>query len=135
MKKILFPILILGIILSMSDCSNDNENAVSQPAVNQPQEPDYYPYEVTNLQYTKFPENSGYEAVFNVTWDNPTDPDFLKVKHGHGIPNTDPFTPNSTGIFKPELSSLITFYCISKDGRVSKGVDCYFDYPGYPTRD
>jgi len=41
MRKILLPVLVLGIILSMSDCdSNDSKGGDSGNS-------EYYPYEVT----------------------------------------------------------------------------------------
>jgi len=117
MKKILFPILVFGIILTMSDCDN-NEAVDSQ----------YYPYEVTNLQYTII---KGELVGVEVTWDVPNDPNFSHVKYGLGLPDTDPSKPkgeNSTLIVTGEPISPYTFFCISKDGKVSKGVRCTFGY-------
>jgi len=127
MKKIA---ALLSIVLMLVACDNggmENEN------IAQPQEPDYYPYEVSNLQYTieKGIDPQMPMVVIVVTWDVPTDPDFSHVKYGYGVPNTDPSKPkgeNSTQIFCGEPVSPHTFFCISKDGKVSKGVRCDFGY-------
>jgi len=86
MKKILFPILTLAIVLGMSNCEdekNDNpeDNLVTLPDGTKvdPETgltPDgFYPYEVTNIKH----ERTGI-ATARITWDNPTDNNFSYVE-------------------------------------------------------
>ena len=121
MRKILFPVLILGIILGMSNCSDNSGNT------SQKQEPDYYPYEVTNIQYTiKEAEDNENRVGITVTWDNPTDPDFSHVKWGNGTADTKTRNANSDFFVTDKPVHPVIFCCISKQGKVSKGVTCDF---------
>ena len=121
MKKAL---ALLSIVILLLSCSNGN--------MEDEETPDYYPYEVSNLKYTK---EKGELVVILMTWENPTDSNFDHVSVGQGTPRFNLASGiNSYQIVAPATAEPIypyTVYCVDKQGKVSKGVRCTFGYPDY----
>jgi hypothetical protein len=133
MKKILFPILVFGILLTMSNCDND------------PVKEDYdinsgvYPYEVTDVTHTM----DAFTALITVSWKNPTNKNFSHVKTAliseSAIPNgiasygseeayiDSMCTDQEPGVtsrhpFADILFDFIIIKCVDRYGNVSEGV-------------
>jgi hypothetical protein len=123
MKKVLLPIFVIAIILSMSDCSDDSngKNTITLPNGVEV-DPDtgltpdgYYPYEVSNVSHER---PSEIDAILK--WTNPTDSNFSHVIIPRkGYPNPG---ENSCHIFiAPGTGDSYALICVDKQGNQSKG--------------
>jgi len=135
MKKILFPILIFGILLTMSNCNNEPENNEPNPY------PDgVYPFEVSKVSHTEDAHLS------SITWTPPADSGFSRVNVEMGIifnsnqerryppdPSTPSYianmyrdfvlTKNTFSFYSSEGGDkYIIIKCVDKFGNVSEGV-------------
>jgi hypothetical protein len=115
MKKILLPILVFAIVLTMSDC---NSNEIEK-------EPEFYPFEVTNLKYEIVKGPPKEPVLVKITWDNPSDPDFDHVNIGG-----DNLTSGAVyyQILEMEPVAGRSIRCVNKHGKSSKGIRCTFGY-------
>jgi len=127
MKRFFIVISIVLILISCDNPAMENENDNDNGGKGS--EAEYYPYEVTNLKYTKDVDTEesplGRWVRIIVTWENPKDENFSNVNiTGPGSTTTK----NTYLIHRREPISPITIYCVDKQGKKSQGVKCDFGY-------
>ena len=145
MKKILFPLLILSIILSMN-CKEDEESEKG----NNTNKLDYYPLEVTNVSYTveKMPENyypRGIPAVkIILSLTPPADNNFshfiireesmwfLKLDpidtHDYEEKRMIDVYENTISLCTITVHPQLLIQCVNKSGKVSDGIWADIEY-------
>ena len=117
MRKVLFTLAVLGILLTMSNCDYEGMNEDIDPETGKP----YYPFEVSDVTHTMTQEPS-FMRYYTFKWTNPTDENFSHVIiHNYYIIPKD----QNTFVFRLgdfDFMTDLPFVCVSYDGDKSKGV-------------